>query len=92
MIRFRVAFSQTNQKIPVKFKVKDKHFEIKFRCIHEVNKKLPYYEGNYVVIPSREPQILHTSRQVMLEDVLVNAIPKEYGLITYDQNRAITIT
>ena len=92
MIRFRVVFNQTNQRIPVKFKVIDKRFKVKFQCIHEVTKKLPYYEGNYVVAPSREPQILHTARQVMLEDVLVNAIPKEYGLITYDQNRAITIT
>lgn len=92
MIRFRVVFHQTNQRIPVKFKVIDKRFKVKFQCLHEVTKPVHYYEGDHVVTPSREPQRLETKNKFMLEDVLVNAIPKEYGLITYDQNRAITIT
>ena len=42
------------------------------------------YEGEYEVIPSMETQILQTEGKRMLHDVVVDPIPSNYGLITWD--------
>lgn len=41
------------------------------------------YEGPYSVTPSQETQALATEGLVMIEDVVVNPIPSNYGLITW---------
>lgn len=41
------------------------------------------YEGAYEVTPSREKQILQTADKHTTENIVVNPIPKNYGLITY---------
>lgn len=43
-----------------------------------------HYEGIYQVTPSREEQVLQTAGLVMDEPVVIAAIPREYGLVTYD--------
>lgn len=43
-----------------------------------------YYEGPYEVTPSREEQVLTTAALVMHEDVVVNPIPPEYGLVEWN--------
>lgn len=42
------------------------------------------YDGSYEIMPTSEPQVLGTSGLVMKEDVVVNPIPSNYGLITWD--------
>lgn len=42
------------------------------------------YEGDYVITPSSEVQTLHTSLLSMTDDVTINPIPSNYGLITWD--------
>ena len=42
------------------------------------------YEGSYTVTPTAQTQILNTQGFVMTEDVVVNAIPSNYGLITWN--------
>lgn len=42
------------------------------------------YDGGYVVTPTRDTQVLHTASRRMSEDVVVNPIPSNYGLITWD--------
>ena len=44
----------------------------------------PSYEGEYTVTPSQETQILHTKWLKMDDNVTVNQIPSNYGLITYN--------
>ncbi len=42
------------------------------------------YEGSYTVTPSAETQTLNTQGLVMTGDVVVEAIPSNYGLITWN--------
>lgn len=45
--------------------------------------RLPY-EGEYVITPSGQEQILQTKNLRMTDNVVVNPIPQNYGLITWD--------
>ena len=42
------------------------------------------YTGPYEVIPAAGEQVLATSRRSMTRDVVVGAIPSNYGLITWN--------
>ncbi|MBQ9621208.1 MAG: hypothetical protein IJR41_04655 [Atopobiaceae bacterium] len=42
------------------------------------------YQGAYEVTPSEEAQVLGTAQRLLLEDVVVNPIPSNYGKITWD--------
>ena len=42
------------------------------------------YEGSYEVTPSAEQQTLGTAGRTLSFDVVVNPIPSNYGLITYN--------
>ena len=42
------------------------------------------YQGEYVVTPTRETQVLNTQGYYMEGDVTVNPIPPEYGLVTWN--------
>lgn len=44
----------------------------------------PSYEDSYEVTPSQETQILETNALYMRGDIVINPIPHNYGLITYD--------
>lgn len=41
------------------------------------------FEGPYEVTPTRETQIVPAAGKLMLEPLVVNPIPQNYGLITY---------
>lgn len=41
------------------------------------------YEGEYVVTPSEETQILPTARKRLEQNVIVEPIPSNYGRISY---------
>lgn len=43
-----------------------------------------YYDGEYEVTPTRSTQVLETGGFKMAQNVIVNPIPRNYGLITYD--------
>ena len=42
------------------------------------------YEGEYVFTPSSETQIINAAGLVMNENVTINPIPSNYGLITWN--------
>lgn len=44
----------------------------------------PPYEGEYAVTPGAEAQVLETRGLRMTGNVIVNPIPQNYGLITWD--------
>ena len=42
------------------------------------------YEGDYIIIPSAETQVLQTKYLRMTDDVTIKPIPQNYGLITWN--------
>lgn len=44
----------------------------------------PSYEGPYEVTPSAEAQTLETDALYMRGDIVINPIPSNYGLITWN--------
>lgn len=42
------------------------------------------YSGSYTVTPSAETQVLSTADMILTENVVVNPIPSNYGLITWN--------
>ena len=42
------------------------------------------YEGSYEIVPGRDPQTLRTRGRTLAGDVVVGAIPSNYGLITWN--------
>ena len=49
------------------------------------------YTGTYEVTPTRETQILETNGLRMTDNVVINPIPSNYGLVTWDW-RVLTIS
>lgn len=45
---------------------------------------LPYYEGAYEITPTTEAVTLNTANKSMAQNIVVNPIPQNYGLITYN--------
>ena len=44
----------------------------------------PTYTGEYVFTPTRETQIVDTEERVLVDDIIINPIPSNYGLVTYN--------
>lgn len=44
----------------------------------------PVYTGATTVTPSAETQILQTANRTVTENITINPIPSNYGLITWD--------
>lgn len=51
-----------------------------------------YYNGEYEVTPATVEKTLATKNCLMQKDIVIKPIPKEYGLVTYNQDRVITIS
>lgn len=52
--------------------------------IQVVTKKGEEYKGEYEVTPTLETQILQTENLTMSGNVVINPIPSNYGLITWN--------
>lgn len=46
----------------------------------------PSYEGEYSVTPTAEAQVLDTDHLYMMDNITIEAIPSNYGLITWSGN------
>ena len=44
----------------------------------------PAYDGPTTVTPNGEVQVEHTAGTVLLADIIINPIPSNYGLITWN--------
>ena len=42
------------------------------------------YQGEYTFTPSNEAQTIHTEGLVMGQDITINPVPNNYGLISYN--------
>lgn len=93
-MRFTAVFKEIDRKLPVVFNSAENRFSAVFDGIQTATAKADaeYYEGEYEVTPKTTEQSLHTSGKLLSADVIIKAIPKEYGLVSYDQNRAITVS
>ena len=45
---------------------------------------LPVYTGQTEVTPSEETQTLQTANRTVLQNIIINPIPSNYGLITWN--------
>lgn len=45
---------------------------------------LPVYDGITEITPSQDTQILQTSNKALTRNIVVNPIPSNYGLITWN--------
>ena len=50
----------------------------------KLHEPLPAYTGPTTVTPSQETQVLNTAALSVYEDITVNPIPSNYGLITWN--------
>lgn len=46
--------------------------------------EMPTYAGEYSVVPSSEAQILETSKKQLTDNIVIEPIPQNYGLITWN--------
>ena len=46
----------------------------------------PSYEGEYSVTPTAEAQVLDTDHLYLMDNIIIEAIPSNYGLITWSGN------
>lgn len=49
-----------------------------------VEHDLPVYTGNTEVTPSTSEQVLNTADKVVTRNIVINPIPSNYGLITWN--------
>ena len=84
-MQMKIVFNRdsSDQRIPIKFK--------EFQQITSAP-DVELYEGSYEVTPMAEVQIIPTAQKYLAKNIIIQKIPEQYGLITYDQDRAITIT
>lgn len=52
----------------------------------------PTYEGEYEVTPNTSEQSLQTKDRYLSENITIKAIPSDYGKITYDHNKTLTVS
>ena len=62
----------------------DNHLEGEYGTYTKVRELPPSYDGGYTVTPSDSAQVLDTAGKLMAENLTVEAIPSNYGLITWD--------
>ena len=67
-ISFDVSFSDSQQ------------FDIDFGGQAQINP----YSGSYEITPSSSEQVLLTKEKYLSKDVVINPIPSNYGLVTWD--------
>ena len=53
-------------------------------CVHSVIKTGAPYTGSYTVTPSASTQTIHTANKLLSEDIVVNPIPSNYGLVSWN--------
>ena len=75
---FEVTF-QEGDSIDVDFQEGDERFDVSFGAGIEKE-----YHGQTEVIPSQETQVLHTANRALTENIIIDPIPSNYGLITYN--------
>lgn len=72
------------------FESSEDSFAVGFEGVTQVPKVDPY-EGAYTFTPSATAQTIEIQGKTALEDITINPIPNNYGLITWD-GQTITVS
>lgn len=81
--------------LQVAFEENEMHLEVDFGEVQEVTTdggNLPRYTGPYEIEPAAQEQILETRDKIATEDIIIKPVPKEYGLVSYNQDKTLRIT
>lgn len=73
-------------RINVNFKILDQKINVGFKDLQTLTEQVEHesYQGSYNITPTRNRQVLDTASKIMLQDLIVEPIPQNYGLITYN--------
>lgn len=80
-IPMKVSVSQVN--LPVQVAVSDVELPIGVAASYQMVEG-ETYEGPYEFTPTQETQTAQTANKVLLENIVINPIPQNYGLITWN--------
>lgn len=83
MITIPVRVAVTEQAIPTSVASEDVSIRVSIGAAYSAVSGDPY-EGAYTVTPSQQTQVLATAGKVMLDDVTIDPIPQNYGLVTWN--------
>ena len=85
---FNITFPKPSKAFTVEFSTEPQEFDVQFSKTIVVEKTInDKYEGPYTVTPTRETQILETNGLLMRDNVTINPIPQNYGLVEYNGSR-----
>ena len=80
-----------NQPIEIPVQIGGVFVDGAFEHVQVVQVSPDPYTGTYEVTPDLHAQVLATNGKTMLNDVVVQPIPSNYGRVTYDQTKTITV-
>lgn len=71
------------QKVKISINPNNMSINVGSSIAREVLDTYPY-EGDYIINPNTEQQILLTKNLRMIDNLVINPIPNNYGLITWN--------
>lgn len=83
MARFSVKFRSSVNRFTAEMRGGPERFTANFKSLQTIV-DVDDYTGEYEVTPSDEAQTLQTNGLRMIDNVTINPIPSNYGLITWD--------
>lgn len=82
-IPIKLVVSESTDAIALE--IKDTNLEYKISgAVPIITNVYPDYSGICVVTPSNDTQILNTTDKILRSDIVIEAIPQNYGLITWN--------
>jgi hypothetical protein len=93
-VKLNVAFKSADIGFAVRFGYTEANLGAEFKDVIRVPELVDRepYQGDYTITPKPQQQTLLTRDKLMQEDLIINPIPKEYGLVTYDNRKTITVS
>lgn len=83
MIPINIKVSESQNQFNVKVKEIDMQYGVTVDS-PIITQVYPTYTDVYTVTPSSTQQILSTSNKILTQDIVIGAIPSNYGLITWN--------
>ena len=83
MITVPMQVSVSNVQLPISMAVSDVNLPVGIGAAYQMREG-EIYEGQYEFTPTQETQVVETKDKLLLENITINPIPNNYGLITYN--------
>lgn len=83
MATFQANFTSSGGTFSAAF-LSSESLAVDFGEVIEIDRHFEYYDGPYGAVPSAQTQVLLTEDKHMRENVVIQPIPSNYGLITWD--------